>query len=81
VVGERGAPVLGTLAPVREAAGGGLAGGADEATQRAGRLYAENLVLQRRVRVLQAALDEVVEASTVEACHDAASRGVRAAYE
>jgi polygalacturonase len=30
---------------------------------------------------LQAALDEVVEASTVEACHDAASRGVRAAYE
>jgi hypothetical protein len=78
---ERVALVLDTLAPVLEAAVGSLVRRADEATHRAGRLYAENLVLQRRVRVLQAALDEVVEASTVEACHDAASRGVRAAYE
>ena len=81
VMQERVALVLDTLAPVLEAAVGALVRRADDATHRAGRLYAENLVLQRRVRTLQAALDDVVEASTVEESHDAATRGVRAAYE
>lgn len=81
VMRERVALVLDTLAPVLEASVAVLVRRTDEATHRAGRLYAENLVLQRRVRVLQAALDEVTEGSTIEACHDAATRGVRAAYE
>lgn len=81
VMQERVGLVLDTLAPVLEAAVGALVRRADEATHRAGRLYAENLVLQRRVRALQAALDEVVDASTIEESRDAATRGVRAAYE
>lgn len=81
VMQKRVALVLDTLAPVLEAAVGALVRRADDATHRAGRLFAENLVLQRRVQTLQAALDEVAEESTVEGCHDAAARGVRAAYE